>query len=71
MDTILKEMLISLRSSLQSDMITLMHTFGHNITALEKRVSHIINHIETNVEDVATTVKELVDAHDDQMEECR
>lgn len=40
LDTTLKEMLMSLRSSLQADMPSLMHTFGHNINVLEDRVSH-------------------------------
>lgn len=55
----LKEMLISLRSSLQSDMLSFLHRFDHNIAVLEDRVSNI----ETNLGDVTTTVNDLINAH--------
>lgn len=67
MENTLKEMLMSLRSSLQSDMISLMHKFGPTVIVLEDRVSQI----ETNMGDIATTVNELIDAHDDQVVENR
>lgn len=59
MDTTLKEMLMLLRSSLQVDMLSLLHKFVNNISFLEDRVSNV----ETHLGDVITKVKDLIDAH--------
>lgn len=40
-DTMLIEMLISLRSSLQSDMLVFLHIIDHNMSTLENRVSNV------------------------------
>lgn len=46
-------------------MLILLHKFKHLVSTLENKVSHI----ETNMAAIATTVNNLVDAHDDHDEE--
>lgn len=60
-------MLMSLRSSIQVVMFSLMHKLYSEVSALRGRVTHI----ESKMGDVATTVNDLVDAHDDKIEGCR
>lgn len=62
MDTMLKDILMSLRSSLQADMLSLMHWFGHSINVLEDRVSHI----KANIGDFTNTVNYIIDTQEDQ-----
>lgn len=61
MDTVLKDMLLSLRSSLQSDMMNCMHRFSTEIQAVEERVEHI----EHKMGEFATTINDLVDYTDE------
>ena len=61
MDTVLKDMLISVRSTLQSDMATYMH----RLTGDVQEVGNRVNHIESKMEEYATTINELVDANED------
>lgn len=61
MDTTLKEMLISLRKTLQSD----MQQFRQNVTSLGDRMSHV----ETQRGACASTVNELIDAQADHNDE--
>lgn len=60
-DTVLKDMLLSLRSSLQSDLMKCMHKFNNNLQAVETRVEHI----EQKMGEYATTINELVDSHEE------
>lgn len=41
MDTVLKDILLSLRRSLQADMMNCMHRFNNEIQAVEPRAEHI------------------------------
>lgn len=52
MDTVLKDMLLSLRILLQADMMKCMHKFNSDIQAVESRV----NHIEHKMEEYASTI---------------
>lgn len=65
--TALKEMLISLRSSLKTDIISIMHKFGHSISVLEDRVSHI----EANMGNITATVNDIIDGHEDQVRDTK
>lgn len=58
-DTVRKEMLVSLRSSLHSDMITCVHKFSSELQSISDRVSHI----ENKMGEYATTINDLVDAN--------
>ncbi|XP_018417948.1 PREDICTED: uncharacterized protein C3orf67-like [Nanorana parkeri] len=60
-DTTLKDMLVSLRSSLNSDMQALVHQFSSDLQEVGERVTHI----EDKMGDFADTFNELVDAHND------
>lgn len=66
--TVLKDMLLSLWSSLQADMMFCMPTFNAEIKAMESRVDHI----ESQMGEFTSTINDLVDAHEeteDDMEE--
>lgn len=65
LDTTLKEMLLSLRSIIQSDMIPLVQQFKQYISSLGNRVEHM----EVKMGDYADTINDLVDAHAAQSEE--
>lgn len=60
-DTVLKDMLLSLRSSLQSDLMDCMHKFNTSIQAVETRVKHI----EQKMGEYAVTINDLVDSHEE------
>lgn len=60
MDTVLKEMLVSLRSSLQFNMISCVHKFSTELQSVSTRVIHI----ETKMGDYAATINDQVDAND-------
>lgn len=63
LDTILKDMLISLQSSLMSDLSSLITKFSSEIHSLG------VSYIEDKVEECTTTVNNLVDAYDEVQEE--
>ena len=65
LDTTLKDMLISLRSTIHGDMMSCMGKFSTELSEVGDRV----NHIETKMGEYATTINELVDAHDTAEEE--
>lgn len=65
MDTILKDMLMSLQSSLQAHMLSFMHNFGHSITVMQDRISHV----ETNISDITTTVNDIIDTQESHMQD--
>lgn len=67
MDTTLKDMLMSLRSSLQADMLSLMQRFGHSIDVLETRVTHIA----ANIGDITNTVNDIIDTQEDQAQDTK
>lgn len=58
MDTTLKEM--SLRSSLQADILSFMNNFCHSITVIEDRLSHV----ETNIGDITTSINDIIDTQE-------
>lgn len=58
LDTTLKDMLISLKSMLHSDMMSCMQHFNTELIAVEDRVTHI------EKGEFAATINDLVDAHD-------
>lgn len=64
MDTLLKDMLLSLQSSLHADLAALTHKFSSEIHRLGEKV----NHIENSLGKINVTVNDLVDAHDDNLE---
>lgn len=51
-DTTLKDMLLSLRSSLHTDMMACVHKFGMELQSVSARVDHV----ETKMGEFATTV---------------
>lgn len=59
-DTVLKEMLVSLRSSLHSDMISCVHKFSTEVQSVSARMTHI----ETKMGEYANTTDDLVDANE-------
>lgn len=61
LDTVLKDMLLSLRSTIQSDMASYMHKINKDIQSVGNR----IDHIETKMEEYAGTINDLVDANDE------
>lgn len=65
MDTVLKDIFLSLRSTLQADMMSCMQNFNKDIQVVESRVDHI----ETKMGEFASTINDLVDAHDGKEEE--
>lgn len=62
MDTTLKDMLILLKNTLQSDMLSFMQKFKQDVTSLGDRVSHV----ELQMGACASTVNDLIDAQADQ-----
>lgn len=58
-------MLLSLRSTIQSNMISLMQQFNQDVSSLGNRVEHM----EARMRDHATTINSLTDAHKAQSEE--
>lgn len=65
MDTTLKDMLLSLRSTLQSDMLSFMQHFKQEVTTLGNHISQV----ESNMTACATTVNDIIDtqsAHNDE-----
>lgn len=65
LDATLKDMLVSLRSSLQADMLSCVHKFGVELQATTSRVDHI----KTKMQEFSTTIKDLVDAQDNREDE--
>lgn len=66
-DTTLKDMLVSLRSSLQTDMLSIMQNIGHSLTLNEDRIIHI----ETNVSGITSTVNDIIDTQETHMQETK
>ena len=67
MDTVLKDMLLSLRSTIHADMMSCMQKFHTDIQEVESRVDHI----ECKMGEFASTINYLVDAqkeNEDEME---
>lgn len=64
-DTELKDMLVSLRSSLHADMMECMRGFKTDINEMGERVDHV----EHKMGKFASTFNSLVDAHNDQTNE--
>lgn len=60
MDTVLKDMFMSLGSSLQTDLASYMHRFSTELQAVENRVEHI----ESKMGEFTTTINDLIDAHE-------
>lgn len=65
MDTLLKDMLMSLQQSLHTDITSLFQKFSAEVSSLGERV----NLVENAVNNITTTVNNLVDANDDGIEE--
>lgn len=64
-DTTLKDMLVSLRSSMHTDMMQCVHNFKSELGAIGGRVDHI----EDKMGDFAASHNTLIDAHNDQSDE--
>lgn len=64
-DIVIEEMLISLRSSLQVDLMSYMHTFDKE----PRNVYTKVDHIEKKIVEFATTINDLVDASEGKDEE--
>ena len=64
-DTMLKDMLVSLRSSLHADMMECMRGFKADVQELGGRVDHV----EQKMGEFASSFNSLVDAHNDQEDE--
>lgn len=62
LDTVLKDMLVSLRSSLQADMMNCMHRLSGELREVESRVDRI----ENKMGEFASTINDLVDASEAQ-----
>lgn len=67
MDTLLKDMLVSLQQSLHVDFTNLTQKFFTEISSLGERV----NSVENVVTDITTTVNDLVYANEDSIEEMQ
>lgn len=65
LDTTMKDMLISLQSSLRNDISTMFNKFSSQMHYMGQRVCNI----ETQVGEMTETVNDLVDAHDHTHEE--
>ncbi|XP_077341238.1 uncharacterized protein LOC143986704 [Lithobates pipiens] len=65
MDTTLKDMLVSLRSTLHADIMAITQQFKTEVHAVTDRVSHV----EVKMGEFAQTFNELVDAHNDREED--
>lgn len=57
LDTVMKDMLMSLRSSLQADMMSCMHKFNKVLKEVETRVAHI----ENKMGEFAIPINDLVE----------
>lgn len=70
LDTVLKEMLVSLRSSLHLDMVSCVHKFSMDLKSISDRVTHV----ESKMGEYAVTINDLVDANysrDDEIESIK
>lgn len=65
LDTTLKDMLSTLRNSMQSDMLSIMQRLHADISSVSGRVSQI----ENQLGGFASTVNDLVDAHEENLED--
>lgn len=65
LDMTMKDMLLSLQSSLMFNLTTLIHKFTSEMQYMEERVQHI----EHKMDDCTTTVNDLIDAYKDQAED--
>lgn len=65
LDTTLKDMLVSLRSTIHTDILSLMQQFKSDIGEVSDRV----HHIENKMGDFATTFNELVDGHNERKDD--
>lgn len=61
LDTVLKDMLLSVSSTLQADTMTCMHRFNSEIQAVESRVEHI----ENKMGEYASIINDLVDSNEE------
>lgn len=59
MNTVLKDMLASLRSTIHADIISLAHQFKSEVA----EVSQSVTHIENKMEEFASTFNEMVVSH--------
>lgn len=64
-NTTLKDMLVSLRTTLHADMLAITQQFKSEVTAVSNRVTHI----ESKMGEFTTTFNEMVDAQNDRDEE--
>lgn len=65
MDTTLKDMLVSLRSTLHADMLAFTQQFKTEVAAVDSRVTHI----ESKMGEFTSTFNDLVDAHNERDDE--
>lgn len=65
MDTVLKDMLISLQSSLMSDLSSLFHKMNSDLHVMDQRVSTI----EQGMTECTTTVNDMIDTLDEVRDE--
>lgn len=65
LETTMKEMLISLQSSLHNDISSMFTKFSTEMQSMGKRIYHI----EKQIGEVAETVNYLIDAHDSTRDE--
>lgn len=65
MDTTLKDMLVSLRTTLHAVMLAITQQFKSEVTAVSNRVTHI----ESKMGEFTTTFNEMVDAQNDRDDE--
>lgn len=59
MDNVLKDMLMSLKNSLQADVALYMHKISTDLHAVESRVEHV----KTKMREFATTINNLIKVH--------
>lgn len=64
MDTLLKDMLVSLQQSMHTDTTFLSQKFSAEVSSLGEHV----NSVENSVSDITTTVNDLVDENEDGIE---
>lgn len=65
LDTALKDMLVPLRSTLHTDIMTLTQKFKSELTAVSDRVTHV----ESKKRKFASTINEMVNAHNERDDE--
>lgn len=65
MDTLLKDMLVSLQQSLHADFTSMTQKFSDEVSALGEQ----INMVEIAVSDITTTANDFVDANEESTEE--